>query len=122
MTPQGWAVTSPAFFGALPFPLRTLLPPLARRGMRKELQGHGLGRHAETEIEALGEADIDALAACLGDQPYFLGDEPHSVDACAYGFLANLYFVPVEFPITQHARRHGNLVRFTERMRDRYWP
>ena len=45
--PQGWAKTKAAFFADLPGLLRWLVPPMARRGMAKELHGHGMGRHQQ---------------------------------------------------------------------------
>ena len=41
----GWQKTREAFFGALPVPLRWIVPPLARRGLRSEMRGHGMSRH-----------------------------------------------------------------------------
>lgn len=41
----GWALTREAFFGTMPVPLRWFVPAMARRGLRAELRGHGMGRH-----------------------------------------------------------------------------
>lgn len=119
---QGWAITREAFFGGLPWPARLLVPPLARRGMRTELRGHGLGRHAVADIERLAAADLDALAALLGDQPWVLGDRPTSFDAVATGFLANILMVDLENPIKAAARRHANLEAYCRRVMARYFP
>ncbi len=118
----GWALTRPGFFGAMPWPLRAIVPLVARRGIRAELRGHGMGRHTPQQIHALGIADVDALAALLGDRDYFLGDQATTVDAMAAAFLANILFVPLETPIRQAAQGHANLVAYCRRMAARYFP
>lgn len=122
ITEAGWAMTRPAFFGVMPWPLRAIVPRLARRGIRNELHGHGMGRHAPAQIEALGVADVDALAALLGDQAFFLGAKATSIDAVAAAFLANILMVPLETPIKAAAAGHANLVAYCRRMADRYFP
>jgi glutathione S-transferase len=119
--PAGWALTKPAFFGNMPVPLKWLVPPLARRGLIKEMHGHGMGRHKPEEIHAIGKRDITALADFLGDKPYFMGNQPCSLDATAYGFLANLLLAPVESALKQYAKQYPQLQTYCERMRSRYY-
>jgi glutathione S-transferase len=119
--PQGWALTRAAFFTGLPAPLGWIIPPLARRGMAKELQGHGMGRHSREEIHALGCRDITALADFLGDQSWLMGDQPCSLDAVAYSFLANLLWVPLESALKQRAQSHPQLESYCQRMKSRYF-
>ncbi|MDD5298477.1 MAG: glutathione S-transferase family protein [Rhodocyclaceae bacterium] len=117
----GWQRTRDAFFGALPWPVKVLLPIMARRGMRAELHGQGIGRHRPEEIHKMGIADVDAVAAFLGDKPFFMGIEPTSLDAVAYGFLANVVRVDLDTPIRRRALEHVNLVAYCDRMEARYW-
>jgi hypothetical protein len=118
---DGWAKTREAFFGALPVPLRWILPPLARRGLRAEMRGHGMGRHSVDEIHAIGCRDVDALADWLGDKPYLLGTQPRSIDGSAHAFLANLLWAPVESPIRRHAQARPALAAYCQRMKARYY-
>lgn len=122
ITPQGWAMTRPAFFGTLPRPLRAIVPLVARRGIRAELQGHGMGRHAPEQIHALGVADVDALAVLLDGQEFFLGAQVSSVDAIAAAFLANILMVPLETPIKSATAGHANLAAYCRRMAGQYFP
>ncbi len=117
----GWALTRQAFFGALPPPLRWLLPPLARRGLLAEMRGQGMGRHRVDEIHAIGCRDVTAVADFLADKPFMLGDQPSSLDATAYAFLANLLWAPVDSPIQRHARQRPNLEAYGQRMKARYY-
>lgn len=117
----GWALTREAFFGSLPWPLRALVPPLARRGIRGEIHGQGTGRHTRDEIYAIGCDNLTAVAGFLDDKPFMMGERPTSLDATAYAFLANTLFAPVENKLTSHARSHPNLRAYCERMRARYF-
>jgi glutathione S-transferase len=118
---DGWPKTRAAFFGGLSPPLRWILPPLARRGLRAELRGHGMGRHSADEIFQIGCRDVSALADFLADKPYMLGDQPRSLDATAHAFLANLLWAPVDSPLQRHARARPELEAYCQRMKTRYF-
>jgi glutathione S-transferase len=120
--PAGWSKTREAFFSGLPAPLRWILPPLARRGMLNEMHGQGMGRHSPAEIHAIGARDVGAVADFLGDKPYLMGEQPCSLDAVGYAFLANLLWAPVDSPIRDALRERANLVAYCERMKARYDP
>lgn len=116
-----WQGTRAVFFGSLPWPLRSLLPGFARRGMTAQLKGHGLGRHSRDEVLRRAAQDLQALADLLGDQPYFFGDQPTTLDAGAYAFLANAYAAPIETAVKPLVATHPNLVAYCERVRLRYF-
>lgn len=118
---DGWALTKAAFFDALPVPLRWIVPTLARRGILAEMRGQGMGRHSPQEIHAIGCRDVTAVADFLADQPYMLGEQPSSLDASAYAFLANLLWAPVESPIRRHAQGRPTLEAYCQRMKARYY-
>lgn len=118
----GFAKVDEAFFAHLEFPLRQLIPIFARRGLRGQLHGQGTGRHSRDEIYAIGCRDITALAEILGDKPYYLGEQPSSVDGTGYAFLANLLWVPIDLPMQAHASKYSNLDAYCRRMKARYFP
>ncbi len=117
----GYETVKAAAFGRMKFPLRQLIPVFARRGLRKQLHAQGTGRHSRAEIYAIGCRDVTALSDLLGEQAFFLGDEPTSIDATAYGFLANLLWVPINLPIRAHAQKMPNLEAYCQRMKARYY-
>lgn len=117
----GWLVLrSCGIFDTLPGPLGSIVPPLARRFVRKQLHQQGVGRHTREEILGLVSSDIDALATTLGSDGYFFG-HPSLLDASAYGLLAGVVFGGVDGDFQNVATRHDNLVAYCERMRARYW-
>ncbi|MGA9469002.1 MAG: glutathione S-transferase family protein [Candidatus Macondimonas sp.] len=120
--PQGWAVTREVFFGGLPRPLRDVVPLLVRRSLRRDLRGQGLGRHDLPEIQSLGAEDVEALAILLGARPYFLGEQPRTLDAVAHAFLAGMLAFPVDAPVKEAIAAHANLIHFVERMNARFYP
>jgi glutathione S-transferase len=118
---MGFAKVNEVVFGRMKFPLRQIIPILGRRSLRKQLHAQGTGRHSRDEIYAIGCRDVTALAELLGEQTFFLGDEPSSVDATGYAFLANLLWVPIDLPIRAHAQTFANLEAYCQRMKARYF-
>jgi glutathione S-transferase len=116
-----WPVTRSVVLGMIPLPLRAVIAPLARRGVRRQLMGHGIGLHSTAEIHAIGQRDIGAIADVLGDKPYLMGNTPTEIDAVAYGVLANIMLVPIESPVKHAALERKSLVDFVERIRARYF-
>jgi glutathione S-transferase len=110
------------FAAGMPIPLRWLVPTVLKRAFRKQLHARGMGRHSEDVIVAQGASDLDALAELLGDQPYFLGDRPSSIDACVFGFLGVSLYVAGDNPLYRYGASRENLMRYCERMRARYFP
>ena len=110
------------FAATMPVALRWLLPMVLKRAFSKQLYERGMGRHSEDVIIAQGKADLDALAGLLGDQPYFLGDRPSSIDACVFGFLGVSLYVDGDNPLYLYGASLQNLMRYCERMRERYFP
>ncbi len=114
--PAGWAIIQPAFFKSLPIGIRSVAAGLIRRRVRRALHKQGLGRHSQGELYALGQADLRAVSVVLGNRSYFFGDGPTTIDAIAYGFLANLYFVPIETKLKETAMDYDNLRLYCERL------
>jgi glutathione S-transferase len=122
MVEENWRSFRDVVLGGVPAAVRPLVAPIARRGVRKQLVGHGIGIHSAEEIHAIGRRDVGALADVLGDQPFFFGDAPTGFDAVAYGFLANILEVPIASPVKDEGLRRANLPAYLARMRSRFWP
>lgn len=94
--PEGWPTVRAGYFGWLPPGVRDAAALVLQRRVKRTLHLQGLGRHGRDDLYDMGRADLEAVALFLGDKPFFFGDRPTTIDAVAYGFLANLLFVPVE--------------------------
>jgi glutathione S-transferase len=116
---ENWHRMRPVIFAGVPAPLRPIVAPIARRGVKRQLKGHGIGLHSRDEIHAIGGRDVGALADFLGDKPFLMGDTPTEIDAVAYAQLANIMHVPIESPVQNGALTRPNLVAYVERMRRR---
>jgi glutathione S-transferase len=71
----------------------------------------GIGRYAPAAAYARGIADLQVLANLVSASDYAFGQSPTSVDACIYGFIANILFYPINTPLRQFVASHPNLVR-----------
>lgn len=110
------------FFGRLPAPLRPIVIAMVRRQVRKALHAHGLGRHSNAEIVAIGTRSIDAMADHLGQKPYFMGPEPSGVDATMFAFAAGALCPAFDTPLRTAAERHANLRGYVGRLTARFYP
>jgi glutathione S-transferase len=118
---DGFAILRNAYFETMAWPVRQVVPSLARRGVVKATWFQGVGRHSDQEVDAAAIEDLEALSVLLGDAPYFLGDAPRSLDATVYGALANVLWGPFPGPMQDAVRARPNLVAYCERIRDRWW-
>jgi glutathione S-transferase len=83
----------------------------------KQLHARGIARHSPEVIEAKGRADVDALAAFLGDRPFLLRDRPSTADAAVFGQLAPMVYWPMATPVASYARSVEPIADYCERMR-----
>lgn len=120
-TDENWQINKQAIFGALPPVIRDIVASRTRQKIRRQIYGHGTGRHQTDEIFALGKQDIDALSATLGSNPYFLGDRPTTLDASAFGLLINIIGCPIESPLKEYGSAQNNLVNYVDRIKRAFY-
>lgn len=118
----GWAHVKPGYFAQLPTIPKLFVPSIVRRKMIKALDYQGTGRHSLDEVIYLGSKSIDALVEILGNNPYFLGGKPTSVDATAFAFIANLLMSPIDDGLKQHALKNNAITAYCHRMWDEFYP
>ncbi len=119
---RSWPTSKKEFFQSLPPVIRSIVPNILRKQIRKDLHSHGMGRHTPAEIRQLGEDDVRALSAWLGDKPWFTGDHPTELDASAYGMIAQLLWTPSNPDLKKVCAELPNLEAFCVRVRDTYFP
>src|SRR5262249_16129820 len=116
-----WVVYRPILIGMCTPQEYENVPHQVWEIVREALHAHGLGRHSRAQIYELGNADTSALASYLGDKQYFMGDNPTSLDATAYAFLAHMIYAGYGSPLNRHARSFANLRNYCEWMRTKYY-
>jgi len=120
-TDENWQTNKKAIFGRLPPIIRDIVASGWRKKIKRQIVGHGTGRHLAEEIFTLGKQDMDALSAGLGNKPYFLGDQPTTLDASAFGLLINIIGCPIESPLKEYGLSQDNLVNYVDRIRRAYY-
>ncbi|MBE9077809.1 glutathione S-transferase family protein [Romeria aff. gracilis LEGE 07310] len=118
---DNWAVIRQVYFSELPPILRKIVPAMVRRDVLRNLYGHGMGRHSRAEIYEMGQNDIKAISDFLADKPFLMGEQPTSLDATGYGFLANLFRLTLPSVLSDFARQFENLENYCDRMEARFW-
>jgi glutathione S-transferase len=88
----------------------------------EQAHGQGMGRHTPEEVARIGIGDLTAVSDYLGDKPFLMGERPTLVDATVYAYVANVIEVPIECAAKDFGRSRDNLVRYCQRMRERYFP
>lgn len=122
----GWSAFKPILGEVLvgagaPAMLVPMLLPVLRRGVSQSLQAQGTARHSPDELDRASAALIEALAARLGEAPYFGGAQARTLDASAYGMLSGVLGLGLPSALTDSLRAQPNLVAYCERMRAQVW-
>lgn len=110
--------TEPAFFAQFGALKRSVVKRVLQRKMRRAADAHGMGRHSEQEIFAIGQADLQAFADLLGDRNFAFGDRPTTLDASGFAFLDAILTPPHESPLKDWLRGQTRLVEYRNRMRE----
>lgn len=120
-TDENWQVNKKAIFGGLPPIIRDIVANRWRPKIKRQIYGHGIGRHQAEEIFTLGKQDIDALSANLGSKRYFLGDQPTTLDTSAFGHLINIISCPIESPLKEYSLSKNNLIDYVDRVQGEFY-
>lgn len=110
------------FFSSIPAPIRPIIVRMVRRGLRKTVHGHGIGRHTDREIQELGERAVTAVANQLSSNEYLTGSHPCGADATVYAFMSGALCTHFDSRIQTFVAQHSNVVSYCKRMRDKFHP
>ena len=120
-----WVASDPEvisrFFAGLPALVRPVVTRLAMRKMARDLRGHGLALHRAEDIWEMGRQDLSAISSLLGDQSFFFGAEPTTIDAIVFGLVVMFVRSPAEPSLAERARHLGNLEPYCDRILERYF-
>ncbi|KTD25851.1 MULTISPECIES: glutathione S-transferase family protein [Legionella] len=117
-----WPIINKAFFDKMPTLSKLFVPAIVRKNILKTLYAQGMGRHNYDEILEMGYKTLDAIVDLLGENKYFHGSEPSSIDATAFAFLANIVWLPYEDALKTHLNKQATVLSFCDRMWNSFYP
>jgi glutathione S-transferase len=93
-------------------------PQLTQEGLLKAREFNfqryyyaGIGRYAPNDAYARGLADLQVLSNLIPAKGHVYGATPTSIDACIYGFIANIYFFDIDTELKRFVTSQPKLVR-----------
>ena len=110
------------FFDPIPSPVRPLVIAMVRRQVKRNMWGHGMGRHSRADIQRLSARGLNAVADILGNKPFLLGDRPCGADATAFAFIAGTLTAFFDDPARDKAMKRANLVAYRDRGMAQWFP
>lgn len=116
-----WPEVREVWFGKMPPVVKQVFSTIANRMACRDAHGQGLSRHSKDEIKHRISLDIAAISTELGDKSHFLGEQPRSIDATVYAFVANLLEPDIDWDFDETVKPHANLVAYCQRMGKRYF-
>ncbi len=117
-----WPTIEKQFFSSLPFPANKLVAKMARSATKKQIMGHGMGKHSDEEVHEIATRNLNSLSILLEDKPYFFGEQPCTFDVTAFAMVSSLTLSTLETELNHTARQFKNLVSFTQRIAEQYYP
>lgn len=122
-------VTRPWYIKATPFPFKFWLPGTFHSKAEKRVYiAQGTDNITETDIDNKVYTDakdcLTHLSTKLGQQDYFFGSLPSSLDALVFGYIAPLLNAPINSnQLTNHLRSHcDNLCILCTRILREFFP
>lgn len=119
--PANWPTTRDVFFTPVPRLLRSFIAGNIQKKMAGQVYQQGTGRHTKEDIYQLCCEDLQAVLCLLGDNTYFFGEQPSSIDALIYSYFCNFLYPPAMTPMKQLLQNSAAAVTYTERMQKRYF-
>ena len=110
------------FFDDAPAPLRPVIIAMISRQVRRNLKGHGMGRHSGSEISQLASQDLTAISDFLGTKDWLFGAEPCGADAAVWASVTSALCPFFEGPVRAAAEQHANLEAYSARGYSRWFP
>jgi glutathione S-transferase len=122
MSDDVWPVLRDSFFAGLPPVVKSIVPGIVRKQVKRTLHGQGLGRHSREDLEYFAEKDLAALDGLLGDRVYMMGERICSVDATVYGGLSSICYPDFSTRLKAIALAHPSLVAYCDRITSQFFP
>ncbi len=105
-----------AWFGSVPKLFRGFVSRMVFKEMAKRAEGHGIGKHNESEVFDLALSDLRAVENLMGNKPFLMDEKPREIDATAYAFLVNTTAEPFRTPMSEYVKKSNILMEYIERV------
>jgi len=122
LVPENFAKGPAHFFDQAPAAVRDELRADVQTRVAASMRAVGVARHSHDEIVALGMRSLAALSLKLADNPYIMGRTLCGLDATAFAMLAATFTPYFDSPLRQQAESFGNLLAYTDRMMEAFYP
>ncbi|KAI6198207.1 hypothetical protein M3Y99_01898100 [Aphelenchoides fujianensis] len=125
---MSWLVTDKGVLGHFQGIKKTVFEKLivkkAQHNIKNICNVQGIGRHSGAEVDEIAKKDLNALSHLLGDKHYFFGEYPSTLDATAFGTLAEILYTPLKGTLIKDylVNSTPNLVQLIERIKANFWP
>jgi glutathione S-transferase len=116
--PRFWPIFKAAFLKNFPQVSETELD-IPRKNNIEKYRYQGIGRYDPAQVYESGIDDLRAIQSLLGSNQYMFGDTIHTIDACCYGFLANIWYFDIDTPLKDFLRSNPLVTTYIERVRSR---
>ncbi|KTC86228.1 glutathione S-transferase family protein [Legionella cincinnatiensis] len=113
---QFWPLFKAAFLTQLTELSESTLETVRKYNIEK-YHYQGIGRYSKEEIYQSGIDDLQSIILLLENNLYLFGEKIHSLDACCYGFLANILYFKIETPLKNFILQTP-LKDYTDRIRN----
>lgn len=119
---DAWPATRAAGFANLPPVVRSIVPLLVRRDLRRAMHGQGAGRYSKAERGERCAADLDAVAAALGEKAFLFADAPTAADASVAPLVSSSLNGAENSVLRRAVEARPALVAYAERARTALYP
>jgi glutathione S-transferase len=114
---EGWNVFSRQIFEGAPGIIRIIFGGKMRKESRAVIHTSGISRHSEKDILEMGELVLSACSQQLGENKYFFGSQPSTLDCMLFSMVSNILYAGVPNPlISSIQKKYANLEKFAEAM------
>lgn len=120
-------ISRPWYATVLPFPYNYYYPGRYERDAKKYIETMFVDDEdmsvIETHLLSDAEKCLTSLSVRLGEENFFFGKSPTSLDAIVYSYIAPLVKVPFQqCPLQNHLKACPNLMAFVARITRGYFP
>jgi glutathione S-transferase len=117
---KNWLIIKDTFFGDMPFPLKQIVPSIARKSTIKSLHNQGFGRHTEQEILHIAKTHFESIDLFLVGKKFAFNEELSLVDVILFSFLSQIALCSIESPLKDLLHKYTNVVDYCQRLNDVY--